>query len=371
MTAATNRFARTGRILPFVAVIVLAGRGTGSAGEPPKPPGETEASRVTIQAKGIRLDEALRILRERTANPIVDLRQPLDADAANPAIDLDLKDVPFLEALDEIARRANVTPTPFTGDGSIGIVSGKPPAGEFVAYSGPFRFVLKQLTLRRDYQTETATADAVFEASWEPRLRPMLLSFKAETLEIRDDQGRAVRPRVTGEATDLVLRPETPSVEFVANLEAPERSASRFAVIKGRADVTTPADLKTFRFPSLAESNVERKSGDVGATLVKAEVDGHVWRVVIDLDYTASGPAFESFRQGLFNNRIQLEKADGSRVKLNGGFSTTGRGNGGLRFEYLFQDVPGKPGDYGLVYEAPGRLAVLSLEFEFHNAPLP
>jgi len=370
MTVATNRITRAGRTV-WALALILGAAASACADEAPKPPDETKASRVTLQAKGIRLDEALRILREQTGNPITDARASLDPQAANPALDLDLKNVPFLEALDEIARRANVALTRFTGDGSIGILAGRPPAGEFVAYSGPFRFELKQFTVRRDYQAGTATADAVFEASWEPRVRPMLLSLKAEALEIRDDQGRAVRPRVAAEATDVVLRPETPSVEIAANLEAPERSASKLALVKARADVTMPADFKTFRLPSLAAANVERREGEVGATLVTTEVDGHVWRVVVDLNYPAGGPAFESFRQGLFNNQLWLQAADGSRVKLNGGFSTTGQGDGRLRFEYLFIDVPGKPGDYELVYEAPCRLVVLPLEFEFHDAPLP
>ena len=38
--------------------------------------------------------------------------------------------------------------------------------------------------------------------------------------------------------------------------------------------------------------------------------------------YPGKGPAFESYRQGLFNNRIWLQKADGSRFEHNGGFLT-------------------------------------------------
>lgn len=377
MTATTNRFSRSARIFSAIALAMFLPSASatptaarGASDESPET-SETRATLVTLQAVGIRLDEALASLREQTGNPINDLREPFDAEAANPQIDLDLKDVPFLKALDEVARRANVSLTPFTGDGSIGIVPGTPPAKEFIAYSGPFRFVLQRFTARRDYQTGTATADAVFEASWEPRLRPMLLSLKAENLEIRDDQGRDVRPRVAAEATEVVLRPETPSVKVAVSLEAPERSARTLAVVKARADVTMPVDLKTFRFPSLAEANVELKEGEVEATLVKTEVDGHVWRVAVELNYPKGGPAFESFRQGLFNNRIGLQKGDGARVELNGGFSTTGTGEGRLRFEYLFLDVPGKPGDYQLVYEAPSRLAVAPLEFEFHDVALP
>ena len=42
----------------------------------------------------------------------------------NPALDLDVRDKPFFEALDQIARLAEVTTNFGTGDGSIGIMSG-------------------------------------------------------------------------------------------------------------------------------------------------------------------------------------------------------------------------------------------------------
>src|SRR5262249_24119591 len=79
------------------------------------------ASRVTIQGKGIRLSEALQQLQKQTGNVITDLREQLGAEATNPSLDLDLRDKPFFEALDEVARQAEVGTNFFTGDGSIGI----------------------------------------------------------------------------------------------------------------------------------------------------------------------------------------------------------------------------------------------------------
>lgn len=371
MTAPTNRFLPLGQILSAVALVVFGASAVGCADETPKPADETKASRVTIQAKGIRLDEALRRLQEQTGNPITDKRRPLDAEAANPALDLDLKSVPFLEALDEIARRAGVGLTFYTEDGSIWITGGEPPTTDYVAYSGPFRFQLLLFSARRDFQTGSAIAWADVEASWEPRLRPMLLSKKSANQEVRDDQGRVVPPRVPNESADYAVVPKRPSITFGLGMMAPERSAARLAILKARADATLPVDPKTFRFPSLAKANVEQKQGNIVATLVKVEADQHLWKVVIDLSYSEGGLVFESFRRGLFDNRIWLEKADGSRFELNGGFSATGEAEGRPRFEYLFLNAPGKIDDYQLVYEAPSRVIVAPFEFEFRNIPLP
>ena len=91
----------------------------------------------------------------------------------------------------------------------------------------------------------------------------------------------------------------------------------------------------------------------------------------VTLAYPGEGPAFESYRQGLFNNRLWLQRADGSRFEHNGGFSNTASDGGKLGFEYLFVDAPGKPADYQLVYETPSKVITVPLEFEFKDIPLP
>ena len=83
------------------------------------------------------------------------------------------------------------------------------------------------------------------------------------------------------------------------------------------------------------------------------------------------GAAFESYQQGLFNNRIFLRKADGSVFDMNGGFNQIGGGDGKVAYEYIFVEVPGKPTDYQLVYETPSKVLTLPLEFEFRDVPLP
>ena len=42
---------------------------------------------------------------------------------------------------------------------------------------------------------------------------------------------------------------------------------------------------------------------------------------------------------------------------------------GKLGFEYLFVDAPGKPAEYGLVYETPSKVQTIPLEFTFTDVP--
>ncbi len=342
----------------------------------------TTATKVTIQAKGIRLSEALQQLQKQSGNAITDLRDQLGADVTNPAIDLDIKDKGFFEALDTITRLAEVTTTYATGDGTIGIMAGAsmeaqpgmpaPKKAEpMVQYIGPFRIELKQLSLNRDLATGTTTGNIQLEAAWEPRLRPMLLKLDYENLKIVDDQKKPVPPQVTDESAEVVVRPENPVSEINLNIAAPERAAKKLASLKVKAELTLPAGIKTFKFPSLAQKDVTSKQGDVSLTLEDTEVDEQVWKVNVTLAYPGEGPAFESYRQGLFNNRLWLQRADGSRFEHNGGFSNTASDGGKLGFEYLFVDAPGKPADYQLVYETPSKVITVPLEFEFKDIPLP
>jgi hypothetical protein len=138
-----------------------------------------------------------------------------------------------------------------------------------------------------------------------------------------------------------------------------------------KADVTIPAGIRVFKFPSLDKKDVTIKQGDVTVTLKETEVDEQAWKVNVELSYPGEGPAFESYRQGLFNNRLWLQRADGSRFAHNGGLNNTATDGGKLGFEYIFVDAPGKPADYQLIYETPSKVITIPLEFEFKDIPLP
>ena len=114
-----------------------------------------------------------------------------------------------------------------------------------------------------------------------------------------------------------------------------------------------------------------QKHGAVSVILENVVIDEQVWKVNVVVVYPDAGPAFESYRQGLFNNRLWLQKVDGTRFEHNGGFSNTSSDGGKLEFEYIFVDVPGKLADYQLVYETPAKVETVPLEFQFKDVPLP
>ena len=330
------------------------------------------ATKITLKVKGMRLSEVIQTLQAKSGNTITDLRESEGAETTNPSLDFDIDDKPFLEALDIVCKKAEISPNFFTGDGSIGLMGGKPAEAALIVYSGPFRVAFKQIGSVRDLQAGTSTANAQFEVAWEPRLRPMLMKLKADEIKVTDDRGKEVKVQVENENTDVVIRPENPVAEMNLTFISPEREAKKLASLKVNAEFSVPAGLKLFRFPNIAVKDPATvKQGDIAVTLEGSEVDEQVWKVNVLLAYPGQGDAFESYRQGLFNNRIWLQKSDGSRFEHNGGFSNTSSDGGKLGFEYLFVDAPGKPGDFGLVYETPSQVKTIPLEFVFKDVPLP
>lgn len=343
------------------------------------------ASIVTIRGQGIRLSEALKQLQQQSGNLVTDLREQQGQETTNPALDLDIDQKPFFEALDIIGKAAQVSPTFYTGDGSVGLLAGAEDLpnqiggggaklNRPVVYPGPFRVRFRQVAATRDPSDGSGSANAVFEVAWEPRLRPMLLALKSEDVTIVDDRGIPVQPSVMEESSSVVLRPENPAAEVNLNMDAPDRQAQRLATLKVKAEVTLPAGVRAFRFADMTKTGTQTQ-GDVGVSLDSAEVEEHVWKLRVTLNYPGEGPAFESYRQGLFNNRLWLQTRDGSRLEHTGphggGFSNLGSEGGRLTFEYLFVDVPGKMSDYGFVYETPSRVETIPVEFEFTDVPLP
>ena len=335
-------------------------------------------SRITMDAREVRLSEVLRELQRQSGNRLTDLREIYGQDAANPALDLEIVDLPFLEALDRVAEDAGLSTVFFTGDGTIGLLNAEGMGAEMyegggdvpTVYPGPFRVTLDQVAAQHDLATGARSANVRMVVCWEPRLRPMLLSLDVSDIAIVDDRGETVEPAVTDETGTVVLRPENPAAEFNLNMTAPDRMAQRLARVKVAASVTVPAANEVFRL-DLAEPTSREKQGEVSVSLGGVEVDGYVWKVDVEVAYSGNSEAFETYRQGLFNNRIWLQRPDGSRFDQNGGFNQIGGTDSTMAFQYLFVDAPGAPADYQLVYETPGKIETIPLEFEFEDVPLP
>ena len=164
-----------------------------------EPDNTTAATKVTIKGKGIRLSEALQQLQKQSGNAITDLREQLGVDVTNPALDLDIKEKSFFEALDEIAGLAEVTTDlrdrrrddrHHGAARSMDAAPGKPaPASPSRWCSTPARSGSSSSSWHQPglYDRFRRAANVQLEVAWEPRLRPMLMKLDYENLKILDD----------------------------------------------------------------------------------------------------------------------------------------------------------------------------------------
>ena len=169
-----------------------------------------------------------------------------------------------------------------------------------------------------------------------------------------------------------MLRPENPAAEMNLNLAAPDRQNGVKALeLKVKADVTVPAGLKTFQFTSLEARTPRFKKGDISVTLESTEVDEQVWKVNVDARLSRRRPGVRELSPGALQQPALAPEGRRLPLRAQRRLLEHRLRRGKLGFEYLFVDVPGKPADYGFVYETPSKVITIPLEFEFKDVPLP
>jgi hypothetical protein len=328
---------------------------------------------VTLQKKTITLRAALTEVKKQTGIEVVDLRR----EKTDPELSLDLAGATFWRALDTIAAQAKVVVSVYEGDGQVTLVDGVY-RGYPVSYSGIFRTTLKRITVTHDFDSGNRFCTVVLETAWEPRFQPLYLDQGSGTVSFMNDGKRESVLQPGKGSTSVHGRT---SLEFSLRLPAPERSVAKLDMIQGDLGVITPSKMLTFTFDKLSRiekaKEVQTQTQDgVTARLFKLLPDEDRWRVQLLLTYPRVGPRFESYQSWLVNNEISLEKKRGtSRERPVRGGVRINRGTyPRADILYYFSNKNGrlkKPGDWKLVYRAPGRIVTVPLRYEFKDIPMP
>lgn len=346
-------------------------------------PKELAPKTITLQETNIPLSKALRELANQTGNPVEDRRREKEDIKLSK---LDLKNATFWQALDAIAKVADARISLYERDGKIALVDG-PHQMMSVSHNGLFRVAIKELHLHHFLDSDAHYCDIKLEVAWEPRLQPLFLQIRPDTLTVQDDKGRAIEIPEEGRGPIPVGRPLARTIDV--RIPAPQRSAKQLGVFKGQLAVTGPTKMITVTFDKLskiekaAEARKETKDGvTVSLRELRSEGGGgdEIWTVGLLLEYPPEGPKFESFQSWLINNQIYLEKEQaGIRQQFppNLGYETDDQSDTKAIIRYRFGDEPekkltlGKFSDWKLVYRTPGRIVELPVPFEFKDVPLP
>jgi hypothetical protein len=336
----------------------------------------------TIEGKDLPLSKVLEALATQTGNALADRRANREEDTK---VRLNLKKVTFCQAADAIAKAIDARVSFAERDGIIALVNG-PFLALPVSYDGLFRVTITRMELVHQLDSDSRIGTIYLEVAWEPRFQPLMMKTKVDSLDIQDDKGRSVDTPEAGEGMAPIGQRQSAMLRLAIN--APLRSAAQLKVFKGKIAAVGPSKMITFRFDKLAkiDPQSERKEVQDGVALHLRELRSEgqegdqVWTAGLLLEYPPDGPKFESFQSWLVNNKIYLEREkDGIRQNFppNLGYETDDTTDNKAIVRYRFGDEPaknfilGKFSDWKLVYKTPGKIAEVSIPFEFKDVPLP
>lgn len=331
---------------------------------------------VNLQNDAIPLSQALDQLHKQTELLVEDRRK---AGTDNPTLKLNLQKATFWQALDAIAKEADLQISLFERDGKLAIVDG-PHRAQQVCYSGMFRIAFQRITNFLDFQTEAHYCQVHLEIAWEPRFQPLFLQSKPESIVVHDDKGVGLTVPENGN-NKAPLQGQL-STEVQMTFQAPRRSALKLGMLKGVYEVTGPVKMLDFVFDKLAKVDkrtpkeqipMQVKEG-VSVKLREFTTESDLWTVGFLLEYPPDGPEFESFESWLVNNQIHLEDKQGKRFPP-GGYEIDEESARRAVVTYRFVEenglVLGKPENWKLLYRTPGLIAKVPIQFEFKDLPLP
>jgi hypothetical protein len=340
--------------------------------ETAKPSGEQAAKdlapRICTLPNEISLKTALAELAKQTRNTVTDRRR---GEQTNPVLKLAVHKATFWQALEAIAKAADLRISLYQRDGQIALVDG-PYRALPVSFSGLFRTTVKRVTTVADLENDAHFTLVQLEVAWEPRFQPFLVETRPDGLVIEDDQRHPLKVVEGGKGQASVSG--RPAMDMELRLPALPRAATTIGLLKGGLRVIGPSKMLTFTFDKLAKDEKQKQEG-VTVTVSELTTDQDRWTVGIVLDYPPGGPEFESFQSWLVNNRIALDKRGGQPFPANGGSDEVASPDGThVVLHYHFVEANGrklgKPEDWRLIYRTPGKIVAVPVAFEFKDVRL-
>jgi len=333
-----------------------------------------QASSVTLQGEMTIADAAAKI-EAQTGNKIV-LRLPRSGpdEEAGPKLTLDLQNVPFWQALDQILDQAGLGVYPYGEEKAIHVVprpGERASRTERAASSGPFRFEPVSIQAVRDLRNpRNQSLRLTLEVSWEPRLAPVSLLQRMGDLEVTDENGNPLAVEAQEAVSEVNVIPDSTTVPLEIPLKLPPRDVNQIARLKGTLTALLPGKVETFRFEDLEKAEeVEKRVGGVTVMLEHVRKNRSVWEIRILVRFDKANGALESHRNWIYDNEAYLEPPQGESI-LWATFETTRQTENEVGVAYYFA-VDGPLTGHTLVYKTPGLILSKGFDYEIRGIPLP
>lgn len=269
----------------------------------------------------------------------------------------------FWLALENLAKPSKTRFAPSAG--KVKFAKGPLPPS---SVEGPFRVSVKQVTARRDFDSDVTNYDVLLEVSWEPRFPVYLM----------DDTPKIVSASAGDQKLEaLAGSGRVPTIGFrqlaTVRLSGVPRSATNIDILKGTFNVVAAEKLLAVEFKDLTAAKPQMQTLD-GVQVTLAPVKRISTRVQFDfnLEYPASHPQFESFELWASANKLKLYPPS-NRAALEPGDYSTNEAGRRIAASYSFEpaanfaDLKG----WRAVYETGGPMTKMTVKFELKSIPLP
>jgi hypothetical protein len=336
-----------------------------------------EPTLVTLQGDKVSLIKALDHL-----NRLTGIQFDPSRGVAEVELPLELKDVPFWQALDIIAAKAKMRIQVSSLEKRITLVKQEEGAAPRISYSGPFRTSLKRIQASRDLDTGHQSCLASLEVAWEPQLLPLYLETRPQDLRVTDSKNNSLPVKSEGKALAHVDGRYALSFNF--HLPPVPRAMPGYGSIQGHLTAIVPTKMVLFTFDTLDKlekapaggpERVKKQEG-VTCNISKIVLANDRWTIQVSLENQGGGTQLDSYQSWIVNNKMVLESSDGKKVEPSDYTRDDALGSSHrAKVSYTFRDqgllARGKPGDWTLSYTTPASVITVPIPFSFKDITLP
>ena len=333
----------------------------------------SKPSRVRLVGE-MSLSEALAAIEEQTGNVVVDYRSNFNQQPSDNPVEVDIRDVSFWPALDQLLDQTGLTVSPFVGESYKLAVIGR---GQTALdrhgradYEGLFRIEPTGMEANRDLRDPGQNVLRLrLEIMWEPRVRPILIRHDLDSVTVTGSNGSAMDVTASGSNAIPVL-PNVAAVDTRLLFALPDRDIKEISTLSGEFEALVPGGEVAFEFDDLVGArNVQQRKGGITVVLERVRRNRSVQEVNIRLRLDQAGSSLQSHLDWVENNQILLFDADGRRADEPGLEKTLERENE-VGYRYLFP-VEGDLKGWKLVYKTPAGVSQLPVRYELKNISLP
>ena len=290
-----------------------------------------------------------------------------------PRVEANFEETPYWVALDQVLDEAGMTIYPFADKKGYRVesrVDSLRPRSERAAYSGAFRFEPTTLELRSDLrQAKGRSLRVKLQTAWEPRLAPIAIGLKPDSLKATDDAGNKIAIDSSTSASAVAVRAGTMQAELDIALVPPSRTTRRIAKLGGNISVLMPTRRVKFEFDALESDRARRERvGAVSVTLDKVRKIDDEWQIDLGVQFKDASSGLESHLDWESKDRAYVIGPDDQKVLPSR--RENQREGDSVRRSYWFK-ASGDLAKYRLVYEVPSDIVELTVPFELKDLPLP